>query len=53
MKRGMAMLSEDRERFRRFARPREVAFAAMFLASEAAAMITGTNLVIDGEGAIR
>jgi hypothetical protein len=53
MKRGMAMLSEDRERFRRFARPSEVAFAAMFLASEAAAMITGTNLVIDGEGAIR
>jgi NAD(P)-dependent dehydrogenase (short-subunit alcohol dehydrogenase family) len=50
MKRGMAMLSEDRERFRRFARPREVAFAAMFLASEAAAMITGTNLVIDGGG---
>jgi ABC-type sugar transport system ATPase subunit len=53
MKRGMAMLSEDRERFRRFARPSEVAFAAMFLASEAAAMITGTNLVIDGGGAIR
>jgi NAD(P)-dependent dehydrogenase (short-subunit alcohol dehydrogenase family) len=38
---------------RRFARPREVAFAAMFLASEAAAMITGTNLVIDGGRTIR
>ncbi len=37
----------------RFARPREVAFAALYLASEAAAMITGTNLVIDGGRTVR
>ena len=38
---------------RRFARPREIAYAAMYLASDAAAMITGTNLVIDGGRTIR
>jgi len=33
---------------RRFARPEEVAAAAVFLASSAADMITGENLVVDG-----
>jgi len=32
----------------RFALPHEIAMAALFLASDAAAMITGANLVIDG-----
>lgn len=32
----------------RFAYPEEIAACALFLASDAAAMITGTNLVIDG-----
>ncbi len=32
----------------RFAQPEEIAFAAMFLASGAAGMITGANLVVDG-----
>lgn len=33
---------------RRFAQPEDVAAAALYLASDAANMITGTNLVIDG-----
>lgn len=33
---------------RRFAEPEEIAAAALYLASDAAAMITGENLVIDG-----
>jgi NAD(P)-dependent dehydrogenase (short-subunit alcohol dehydrogenase family) len=33
---------------RRFARPEEIAAAAVFLASSAANMITGENLVVDG-----
>jgi NAD(P)-dependent dehydrogenase (short-subunit alcohol dehydrogenase family) len=37
----------------RFARPREIAFAALYLASEAAAMINGMNLVVDGGFTIR
>src|SRR5690606_6061139 len=32
----------------RFAHPEEIAACALFLASDAAAMITGANLVIDG-----
>ncbi|ECH6755589.1 D-threitol dehydrogenase [Salmonella enterica subsp. enterica serovar Poona] len=33
---------------RRFAQPEDIAAAALYLASDAANMITGTNLVIDG-----
>ncbi len=32
----------------RFAQPEEIAHAALFLASEAAGMITGANLIVDG-----
>jgi NAD(P)-dependent dehydrogenase (short-subunit alcohol dehydrogenase family) len=32
----------------RFAFPEEIAAAALYLASDAARMITGSNLVIDG-----
>lgn len=32
----------------RFAKPAEIALAAVFLSSNAAAMITGTNLLVDG-----
>ncbi len=37
----------------RFALPREIAYAALFLSSNAAAMINGANLVIDGGFTIR
>jgi NAD(P)-dependent dehydrogenase (short-subunit alcohol dehydrogenase family) len=37
----------------RFVKPREIAYAAMFLSSEAAAMINGANLVVDGGNTIR
>jgi NAD(P)-dependent dehydrogenase (short-subunit alcohol dehydrogenase family) len=37
----------------RFVKPREIAYAAMFLASDAAAMINGANLVVDGGNTIR
>ena len=37
----------------RFAKPREIAYAAMFLSSDAAAMINGANLVVDGGNTIR
>lgn len=37
----------------RFAEPVEIAFAALFLASGAAAMINGANLVVDGGFTIR
>lgn len=33
---------------RRFAEPQDIASAALFLASDAANMVTGTNLVVDG-----
>lgn len=33
---------------RRFAEPQDIAASALFLASDAASMITGTNLVVDG-----
>lgn len=35
---------------RRFGRPEEVAFGAVYLLSEAASYVTGTNLYIDGGG---
>ena len=38
---------------RRFAQPEEVAFAALYLASGAAGMVNGENLVIDGGFTIR
>jgi NAD(P)-dependent dehydrogenase (short-subunit alcohol dehydrogenase family) len=38
---------------RRFARPAEVAEAALFLASDAAAMINGANLMLDGGNTIQ
>jgi NAD(P)-dependent dehydrogenase (short-subunit alcohol dehydrogenase family) len=37
----------------RFAKPAEIALAALFLSSHAAAMITGTNLVVDGGRTIK
>ncbi len=33
---------------RRFAEPQDIASAALFLASDAANMVTGANLVVDG-----
>ena len=37
----------------RFVKPKEIAYAAMFLASDAAAMINGANLPVDGGNTIR
>lgn len=37
----------------RFAQPREVAEAALYLASDAAAMVNGANLMLDGGNTIR
>ena len=37
----------------RFVKPREIAYAAMFLSSDAAAMINGANLPVDGGNTIR
>ena len=41
---------EDEKKYplKRYGRPEEVAFAAIYLLSDAAAWITGTNLLIDG-----
>ncbi len=38
---------------RRFARPAEVAEAALYLAGDAAAMVNGANLMLDGGNTIR
>ena len=38
---------------RRFAQPAEVAEAALYLASDAAAMVNGANLMLDGGNTIR
>lgn len=37
----------------RFATPREVASAALYLAGDHAAMVNGANLVIDGGNTVR
>ncbi len=41
-------LIEQRAPLRRFGRPREVALAAVFLASRAASFVTGATLAVDG-----
>lgn len=43
-------LDEDRARYplKRYGRPEEIAYAAIYLLSDAAAWVTGTQLVIDG-----
>lgn len=43
-------LKEDARRYplKRYGRPEEVAYGIMFLLSDAASFITGTNLIIDG-----
>lgn len=43
-------LEEDRTRYplKRYGRPEEIAYAAIYLLSDAAAWVTGTQLVIDG-----
>jgi NAD(P)-dependent dehydrogenase (short-subunit alcohol dehydrogenase family) len=38
---------------KRMAQPREVAFAALYLASDEAAFVTGAELIIDGGYTIR
>ena len=40
--------ADDRPRLRRAGLPQDIAFAALFLASDEAAYITGQNLVVDG-----
>lgn len=41
-------ISETASRLRRFGRPEDIAYAALFLASDEAAHISGHNLVVDG-----
>ena len=43
-------LKEDARRYplKRYGKPEEVAYGIMFLLSDAASFITGTNLIIDG-----
>jgi NAD(P)-dependent dehydrogenase (short-subunit alcohol dehydrogenase family) len=38
---------------RRFAQPEEIAYAALYLASEGAAMVNGANLLVDGGYTVR
>ena len=40
--------SDERRRLRRIGRPQDVAYTALFLASDEAAYISGQNLVVDG-----
>ena len=50
MAKDPARLEHQRQRtpWPRFGRPQDVANAAVFLASDRASFITGSNLVIDG-----
>ena len=55
MMRGMSDISERAARIPlgRIGEPRECALLALFLASDAAAFITGTTILIDGGSALR
>jgi NAD(P)-dependent dehydrogenase (short-subunit alcohol dehydrogenase family) len=43
-------LDEDRKRYplKRYGKPEEVAYAVIYLLSDASSWVTGSNLVIDG-----
>jgi len=47
---GSELLEEDKKRYplKRYGKPEEVAYAVIYLLSDASAWVTGSNLVIDG-----